>query len=68
MPRFNEKDPDTFFKKKTLFKHITDSKRWLDVDRTLMLRNLLSERALEAYSTVSATDCLDYSKVKSAFF
>lgn len=33
-----------------------------------MLRSLLSEKALEAYSTVSATDCLDYSKVKSAVF
>lgn len=33
-----------------------------------MLRSLLSERAQEAYSTVSATDCVDYSKVKSAVF
>lgn len=33
-----------------------------------MLRSLLPERAQEAYSTVSATDCLDYSKVKSAVF
>lgn len=52
----------------TLFKHIIDSKQVPDVDRTLMLRSLLSERAQEANSTVSATDCLDYSKVKSAVF
>lgn len=33
-----------------------------------MLRSLLSERAQEAFPTVSATDCLDYSKVKSVVF
>lgn len=60
MPRFNEKDPDT------LCKHITNAKGWLDVDRGRILGSDLLVRAPEVYSTVSSTDCLDYSKVKSA--
>ena len=35
VPKFNEKDPDTFF---TLFECIMDAKNWLAADRTLMLR------------------------------
>lgn len=43
--KFNEREPDTFFK---LFEHIADVRGWLDVDQTLMLQCVLTE----AYSCI----------------
>lgn len=63
MPQFNEKDPDTFF---ILFERIADAKDWPDADRALLLQSVLTGRAQEAYSALSALDCLDYAKVKAA--
>lgn len=45
VPKFNEKDPDTFF---TLFERIADVKEWPDADRILMLQCVLTGRAQEA--------------------
>lgn len=33
-PKFNERDPDTFF---TLFERVADARNWPDCDRILML-------------------------------
>lgn len=33
VPRFNKRDPDSFF---TLFEHVADAKHWPDLDRLLM--------------------------------
>uniref|UniRef100_A0A671XNE1 SCAN box domain-containing protein n=1 Tax=Sparus aurata TaxID=8175 RepID=A0A671XNE1_SPAAU len=63
MPRLNERDPDTFF---TLFERIADAKNWPDADKTLMLQCVLTGRAQDAYSALSASDCRSYAKVKSA--
>uniref|UniRef100_G3NXL5 SCAN box domain-containing protein n=1 Tax=Gasterosteus aculeatus TaxID=69293 RepID=G3NXL5_GASAC len=63
MPRFNEKDPDTFF---TLFERVADARNWPDADRTLMLQCVLTARAQEAYSALHASECMNYAKVKSA--
>lgn len=63
MPRFNERDPDTFF---TLFERIAEVKNWPDADRTLMLQCVLTGRAQEKYSALSASECVSYAKVKSA--
>lgn len=64
LPKFNEKDPDTFC---ILFERIANAKNWPDVDKTLMFQCVLTGRAQEAYSALSATDCLlSYAKVKSA--
>lgn len=63
MPRFNERDPDTLY---TLFERIAEAKNWPDVDRTLMLQCVLTGRAQEAYSALSASECMSYAKVKSA--
>lgn len=63
MAKFNEGDPDTFF---TLFERIAGMKNWPDADRTLTLQCVLTGKAQEACSALSATDCLNYFKVKSA--
>lgn len=63
VPKFNERDPDTFF---SLFERIADSRKWVDSERTLLLQCVLTGRAQEAYSALSATDCQVYSKVKMA--
>ena len=62
VPKFNEGDLDTFF---TLFERVAEMKGWPDEDRTLMLQCVLTGKAQEAYSALSATDCLSYAKVKS---
>lgn len=63
LPHFNERDPDTFF---ILFERIADAKEWPDTDRALLLQSVLTGRAQEAYSALSAADCMDYSKIKAA--
>ena len=62
LPKFNERDPDSFF---TLFERVADAKKWPDSDRVLMLQSVLTGRAQEAYSAVCAEDP-DYDTVKVA--
>ena len=63
LPKFNEKDPDSFF---SLFERIAESRKWPEGDQALMLQCVLTGRAQEAYSTLSAADCKVYKRVKSA--
>lgn len=60
MPRFNEKDIQTFF---TLFERVADTRGWTDSDRLVLLQCVLVSRAQEA---LSSSDCKDYAKVKAA--
>ena len=63
LPKFNEKDPDSFF---SLFERIAESRKWPEGDQVLMLQCVLTGRALEAYATLSTDDCRVYKRVKSA--
>ena len=63
VPKFNERDPDTFF---TLFERVAEARRWPDVDRVLLLQCVLTGKAQEAYSAVCAQEGLTYDMVKSA--
>lgn len=63
LPKFNEKDPDSFF---SLFERIAEARKWPEGDQALMLQCVLTGRAQEAYSTLSADDCKVYKRVKSA--
>lgn len=63
LPRFNERDPDTFF---ALFERVADSRGWPNADRTLMLQCVFTGKAQEAYSALSPVDSMDYSKIKAA--
>ena len=63
LPKFNERDPDSFF---SLFERIAESRKWPEGDQALMLQCVLTGRAQEAYSTLSAADCKVYKRVKSA--
>lgn len=62
VPKFNENDPDTFF---LLFERVADSRGWPGSDRVLLLQCVVTGRAQEAYSALSATDCQDYVTVKN---
>lgn len=50
----------------TLLEHGADSQAWPDADRTLTLQCVLTVRAQEAYTSLSASDSNDYVKVKTA--
>ena len=63
LPRFNEKDPDTFF---LLFERIANARHWPEVDCTLMLQSVLTGKAQEAFAALSSVDCMSYTKVKAA--
>ncbi|XP_030294105.1 uncharacterized protein LOC115594274 [Sparus aurata] len=63
LPKFNEKDPETFF---SLFERVAASRKWPESARTLMLQCVLTGRAQEAYSSLSFVDSQSYSVVKSA--
>ena len=63
LPRFNERDPETFF---SLFERVADARSWPDSDRTLMLQCVLTGKAQEAYSALSVHDSASYDKVKTA--
>ena len=63
MPKFNEKDPETFF---SLFERLAEARGWPEADRTVMLQCVLTGKAQEAYSALSVTDCLSYATVKAA--
>ena len=61
IPKFDEKDPDTFF---TLFERVADMRGWPETDRVVMLQSVFTGEAQEAYSALSAVDCQTYSNVK----
>lgn len=45
VPRFNERDPDTFF---TLFERVAEARWWTDEDKILLLQCVLTGKAQEA--------------------
>lgn len=63
MPKFNERDPDTFF---SLFERIAEARGWPNKERTLLLQCVLTGRAQEVYSSLPLSDCNDYDIVKAA--
>lgn len=63
LPRFNEKDPDTFF---LLFERVAKARSWPDADCALMLQSVLSVKAQEAYSSLTVEDSSSYDKIKAA--
>lgn len=63
VPKFNERDPDTFF---TLFERVAAARSWPDAERILLLQCVLTGKAQEAYSAVCAQENLTYDGVKSA--
>ncbi len=63
VPKFNERDPDTFF---TLFERVSEARQWPDGDKVLLLQCVLTGKAQEAYSAVCAQEGLTYEMVKSA--
>lgn len=63
VPKFNERDPDTFFK---LFERVAAARGWPDAERILLLQCVLTGKAQEAYSAVCAQENLTYDGVKTA--
>lgn len=63
MPKFNEKDLDTFF---PLFERVAGTCEWPDTERTLLLQCVFTGKAQEAYSALSSEDSKVYGKVKAA--
>lgn len=63
VPRFSERDPDTFF---SLFERVADSRRWSDAERTLLLQCTLTGRAQEVYSALTVAESGVYTSVKKA--
>lgn len=63
VPKFNERDPDTFF---TLFERVATARGWPDAEKILLLQCVLTGKAQEAYSAVCAQENLTYDGVKSA--
>lgn len=63
LPKFNEKDPDSFF---SLFERIADSRRRPEDDQALILQCVLTSKAQEAYAALSLEDCKVYDRIKSA--
>ena len=63
LPKFNERDPDTFL---SLFERIADTRGWPVTERTLMLQCAFTGKAQEAYAALSNTDSQSYTKVKAA--
>lgn len=63
VPKFNERDPDTFF---TLFERVATSRAWPDSEMVLLLQCVLTGKAQEAYSAVCAQENLTYQGVKAA--
>lgn len=61
--KFNEKDVDTFF---ILFERVAEARTWSDAERVVLLQCVLTGRAQEAFSSLSAPDSGDYLKVKAA--
>ena len=53
LPKFNERDPDTFF---SLFERIADTQCWPVTERMLMLQCAFTGKAQEAYAALGNTD------------
>ncbi len=63
IPRFDEKDVERFF---LLFERVAEARNWPDEERTLMLQSVFTNKAQEAYSSLSVEDAKDYLTVKNA--
>lgn len=63
VPKFNEKNPDTFF---SLFERVADVRNWPESVCTLMLQHVLTGKAQEAYASLGSEDSKKYSEVKKA--
>lgn len=63
VPKFSEKDPDTFF---LLFERLAQNRKWSNLEQTLLLQCVLTGRAQEAFSALTAADSENYLKVKLA--
>ena len=63
VPKFNEKDPDTFF---SLLERVAETCDWTDTECTLLLQCIFTGKAQEAYSALSSADSKVYVKVKAA--
>lgn len=63
VPKFNEKDPDTFL---SLFERVADVRKCPESACTLMLQCVLTGKAQEAYASLSSEDSKKYSEVKKA--
>lgn len=50
VPKFDEKDLETFF---ILFERVADDRGWPDEERTLMLQCVFTGKAQEVYSSMS---------------
>lgn len=63
VPKFEEKDIDTFF---SLFERIANMRGWLDSERVLLLQCVFTGRAQEVFASLSTEDSEKYESVKSA--
>lgn len=63
LPKFDEKDPDTFF---ALFEQIAGMRGWSDAHQTSMLQCVFTGKAQRAFSALSSVDSASYGKVKTA--
>lgn len=63
VPKFSEKDPDTFF---LLFERLARNRKWSDSEQTLLLQCVSTGRAQEAFSALTTAHSENYLKVKLA--
>ncbi|KAL4009454.1 hypothetical protein ACER0C_003306 [Sarotherodon galilaeus] len=63
VPTFDENEPDAFF---SLFERIAALRGWPEADCVIMLQSVLTGKAQEAYSALSAADCRSFATVKDA--
>ncbi|KAL3967153.1 FMS-like tyrosine kinase 1 [Sarotherodon galilaeus] len=63
VPTFDEKEPDAFF---SLFERVAELRGWPEADCVIMLQSVLTGKAQEAYSALSASDCQSFATVKDA--
>lgn len=63
LPKFSEKDLDTFF---VLFERLAQSRKWPEEEQVVMLQSVLIGKAQEAYSSISPDQALSYKAVKEA--
>lgn len=63
VPKFDERDPDTFF---CLFERVANGRGWPEADQVVMLQSVLIGKAQEAYSALNAVESQSYNTVKEA--
>ncbi|XP_059907791.1 uncharacterized protein LOC132457555 [Gadus macrocephalus] len=63
LPRFNEKDVDTFF---LLFERVADTQDWPGSHRALLLQSRLTGKAQRAFSALTVEEARDYDLVKAS--